>query len=127
MEPRNTQIITSRSKAGEEFLIEVSVIEDGQSNKRDKVADFETTYENLAGSIRSVSALLVDTLKEISPDKCSVEFGLEMSLRAGKLLALLCSGEGKANLKITLEWEKKQLPIPEMKAIQEVPQSDDNE
>ena len=102
MDERNTQIITTQLENGEEFLIEVSVL-DG----RDKVADFEASYKELSKSIKSVSNLLVDTLKEVSPDKCSVEFGLEVSLKSGKLLALLCNGEGKANLKITLEWEKK--------------------
>lgn len=72
-------------------------------------------YEPVAGSgpldfggvlesIEGVASALGATLKKLSPKKASVEMGVELSTKEGKLLAVFIQGEAKANLKITLEW-----------------------
>ena len=53
-------------------------------------------------AIEGVAALVRETIEKAKPDKASVEFGLE----SGQLTALWVKGSGKANLKITLSWEK---------------------
>jgi hypothetical protein len=40
----------------------------------------------------------------VQPKKATVEFGVEVTVKSGKLTALIVEGEGKGNLKITLEW-----------------------
>ena len=40
----------------------------------------------------------------MQPKKATVEFGVEVTVKSGKLTALIVEGEGKGNLKITLEW-----------------------
>ncbi|MDF2188286.1 CU044_2847 family protein [Paraflavitalea sp. CAU 1676] len=103
MNDRNTEVVTVVLDNGEEFLMEVTA-----TDGREKVADLGViSMSDLTRSIRSISTTIVDTLKEISPDKFAVEFGVEASIKSGKLLALLCNADGKANLKITLEWTKK--------------------
>jgi hypothetical protein len=62
--------------------------------------------DDLVRSVKSLSHSLANVLKEIGPDKFAVEFGVEAAFESGKLLALICSGSAKANLKITLEWTK---------------------
>ena len=65
--------------------------------------DFTKALEKIAGS-------LVDSLRASSPDKASVELGIEIGLESGQLTALLVKGTGTANLKVTLEWSKADSP-----------------
>jgi len=44
------------------------------------------------------------TISKVQPKKATVEFGVEVRVKSGKLTALIVEGEGKGNLKITLEW-----------------------
>jgi hypothetical protein len=55
------------------------------------------TIKDLAGSIKTA----IDT---IAPERASVEFGVQVAVKAGKLTALLVEGSGQASLKVTLGW-----------------------
>lgn len=66
-------------------------------------------FENITDTIEGIAASLTSCLQKIKPQKASVEFGLELAVESGKLTSLLVKGTGKANLKITLEWNQ-QLP-----------------
>ncbi len=104
MRERETEILVLKTESGHEFMIEAS-----SSGGQEDVAGFgDLKSKDLVESITALSDTFATALKAISPDKFSVEFGVEVTLKAGKLLALLCNGEGKANLKITLEWSKKE-------------------
>jgi hypothetical protein len=76
---------------------------------REKVGITDLPFLELMPSIEGISEAVLAAVTKVSPRKASVEFGIEVSVEAGKLVALLCSGTAKANLKITLEWspEKK--------------------
>jgi hypothetical protein len=63
---------------------------------------FEHITELLAGIARGIG----DTLEKAKPKKAAVELGVEFGLEGGKLVALIARGTGKANLKISLEWER---------------------
>jgi hypothetical protein len=98
----DTKVITVTTPEGQPFLLEIR-----DRGGRIKVAGGDTfRSEDLIASIKSISGSIVAALQAISPDKFSVEFGVEAAFESGKLLALLCSGSAKANLKITLEWQK---------------------
>lgn len=60
----------------------------------------------ISETIEGVSKSLISTVKKVSPTKASVELGFEVGLKEGQLTALLVQGDGKANIKVTLEWEK---------------------
>jgi len=95
-----TTVITLETPDGQPFLLEIR-----DRGGRTKVAGDNTfRSEELIRSIKSISGSIVSALQEISPEKFTVEFGVEAAFESGKLLALLCSGSAKANLKITLEW-----------------------
>jgi hypothetical protein len=103
MPERDTRVVTVILEDGSEFLMEVSRMEG-----REKVADEGVFQANsLLNSIKGISGMFARTLTEIGPEKFEIEFGIEVSVKSGKLLALLCNGEGKANLKVKLEWSKK--------------------
>src|SRR5258706_3021878 len=63
------------------------------------------SFEEVTNTIRSISKSVVSVWKEVQPKKASVEFALEIGFEPGHITALLVKGSGKANLKITLEWD----------------------
>jgi len=105
----NREILRLLTDDGQEFLLEAR-----SPGGMEKVSGLSSIpVSDFVNSIKSISQSVVNSIKEISPDKFSVEFGIEASFEAGKLLALLCSGGAKANLKITLEWTKPKPPFPD--------------
>ena len=62
------------------------------------------SFKDLTDAIEGIAESVTATLKKVKPRSASVEFGLEVSVDAGKLTALLVKGTGTANLKITLQW-----------------------
>jgi len=106
MSERGTEIVPVRLDDGTEMLVEVHI-----AGGREKVADFgQLSMTNLMRSITSLSSSVIKAIEAVGPRKTTVEFGIEASLESGKLLALLCAGESKANLKVTLEWEQPSKP-----------------
>lgn len=57
------------------------------------------------GTLEGVSLAVKSALAKASPDKVSVEFGLELAVKAGALTAMLVDGAGAASLRVTLEWQ----------------------
>jgi len=57
------------------------------------------------GTLEGMSVAVKSALAKAAPDKASVEFGLELAVRAGALTAMLVGAEGNASLKVTLEWQ----------------------
>jgi Trypsin-co-occurring domain 1 len=60
-------------------------------------ADVGKTLEGLAETIWSA-------LAKVSPDKVTVELGIELAVKNGKLSGLLVEGEGKGSLTVSMEW-----------------------
>jgi hypothetical protein len=57
-------------------------------------------------ALEGIVDAIAQTLQKASPDKASVKFGLELAIEPGGLTAVIVKGSGKANLEITLEWNK---------------------
>ena len=82
---------------------------DGASKVSFKDAlDFAELAETIGGMADSLAAVFERSL----PTKATVSFGVEVSGKAGKLLALLVDAEGKGTLNITLEWERPKVADP---------------
>lgn len=62
--------------------------------------------DNLKGAIEGIAELVTSAMRKVSPTKASAEFAIEVSLESGQLTALWVKGEGKANLKIKMEWSR---------------------
>lgn len=60
--------------------------------------------DNLGPTISSVATAVHGSVQGLKPDTVSVEFGLELSLDAGKVVAVLAAGGAKASLKVKLDW-----------------------
>ncbi len=61
--------------------------------------------EELMHSVEAIAVTFRNSLEAIRPTKGSVEFGVEVAVEAGKLVAMICQGSAKANFKVILEWK----------------------
>ncbi|MFD3927473.1 CU044_2847 family protein [Streptomyces sp. NPDC058614] len=64
----------------------------------------EAQVESLQSVITSVARSLAAPLRAVRPDEVSVEFGIELTAKAGKVIGLLADGEAKGGLTVTLTW-----------------------
>lgn len=95
-----SQIVTVELPNGETMLVET---ENRETLERTGFA--AAKFDGVIGAIEGISLGVRLALESVKPTKASVEIGLEIGLEAGQLTALLVKGTGKANLKITLQWE----------------------
>ncbi len=58
--------------------------------------------------VKTIAKDLKTALNEAKPDKTKVEFGVDFSVEASGLSALIAKGSAKASFKITLEWNKEE-------------------
>jgi len=107
MEQR-TENVRIQLASGKSIWAEVSSV-----GPREQDVVFEGVAEALSldavrDGIIDLANLTLDAIKQVSPTRAAVEFGLELALESGKLTALWVKGSGKANLKVTLEWQKEE-------------------
>ncbi|MEJ3750059.1 CU044_2847 family protein [Actinomycetes bacterium KLBMP 9797] len=62
--------------------------------------DLEDLRNTIAGVTQSVHA----AIETVQPDQLSVEFGVELAMKTGKLTSVLAEVSGNASLKITMSW-----------------------
>ncbi|MEU9556028.1 CU044_2847 family protein [Streptomyces fumanus] len=72
----------------------------------------EATVEGLHSLVTGVARSLAEPLRAVRPDEVSVQFGIELTAKAGKVVGLLADGEAKAGLTVTLTWNGGP-PVPE--------------
>ncbi|MET9663233.1 CU044_2847 family protein, partial [Streptomyces sp. NPDC006510] len=73
----------------------------GAGNIADRV---QARVESLQGVVTSVARSLAEPLRAVRPDEVSVEFGIELTAKSGKVVGLLADGEAKGSIKVTLTW-----------------------
>lgn len=64
----------------------------------------QARVESLTGVVTSVARSLAEPLRAVRPDEVSVEFGIELTAKSGKVVGLLADGEAKGGIKVTLTW-----------------------
>lgn len=79
----------------------LSYTDTGFSDFADQV---QARVESLQGVVTSVARSLAEPLRAVRPDEVSVEFGIELTAKAGKVVGLLADGEAKGAIKVTLTW-----------------------
>ncbi|MFI0784309.1 CU044_2847 family protein [Streptomyces lydicus] len=62
--------------------------------------------EGLREVIGGVASSVRQAAARVAPDETSVTFGVELSAKPGKAVALLADGEAKTNLSVTLTWRR---------------------
>ena len=84
-------------------------LEIAQTGREDVGFDIKS-FNGVTDSIEGVAEAITNSFEKISPNKASVKFGLAIQIEQGSLMAAIVRGTGKANLEVTLEWEKPTLP-----------------
>jgi hypothetical protein len=61
-------------------------------------------FSDFADTVRDIAKITADALSTVKPSEATLEFGLDIGVKAGAVTALFASGEAKATLKVTLKW-----------------------
>lgn len=86
---------------GVEFFVELA---DG-GGPRTVGLDQVLSFDGVRNTIEAVAGQLGQVWQKVQPAEASVEFGLSLTAKAGKLTGLLVDTDGTASLKITLTWK----------------------
>jgi hypothetical protein len=73
----------------------------GEEDIAHRIPGFDGFTEALSKIARSVRA----GLEEVQPTRATVEFGVDVSMEAGQLTAMIVKGSGTAHVTVTLEWD----------------------
>lgn len=85
---------------GVEFFVEVADGGGPQTVGLDKALSFDGVRD----TIEAVAGQLGQVWQKVRPAEASVEFGLSLTAKSGKLTGLLVDADGQASLKVTLTW-----------------------
>lgn len=66
------------------------------------------SFDGVRDTVEAVAAQLGEVWQKVQPAEASVEFGLALTAKAGKLTGLLVDSEGEASLKVILTWKQPQ-------------------
>jgi hypothetical protein len=75
--------------------------------------DHAFSLDGVRDTISVIGSKVAEACRNIGPDEATVEFGISLTARAGKLTGLLVDGHGSASLKVTLSWKNSEsAPAP---------------
>jgi hypothetical protein len=66
----------------------------------------QLSFAGVTETLRQVGGAVVEAIGKVRPERASVEFGLDLAVKSGKLTGLLVEGDATATLKVTLEWQR---------------------
>jgi hypothetical protein len=61
-------------------------------------------FSDIAQTIRDISRTTRDAVAAARPTEATLEFGVDVAVKAGAVTALFANGGSKATLKVTLKW-----------------------
>ncbi|MHC5262549.1 CU044_2847 family protein [Streptomyces sp. UC4497] len=101
--PDGTPVWARISGAADELGVTEGELSYSDTGITDRV---EASVESLHALVTGVARSLARPLRAVRPDEVSVEFGVELTAKAGKVVGLLADGEAKAGIKVTLTWNE---------------------
>lgn len=103
MSATETEIVEVQLPDGRTALVQARRVDGGGATKTGLGRlDLDGVSQVLEGVTEAVRAGLV----KAAPSKVSVELGLELVVKSGKLLGMIVDGESKGALTVTLEWDR---------------------
>ena len=99
MEERR-QIVSAQINENVVLMVETR----GLGGEQDVNAGQLLDFQGVTDAIEALTGAIATTINKVKPDKATVELGLDVAVKSGKLTALLVEGTGKGNIKITLQW-----------------------
>ena len=102
MEPGRGRHVERITADGVEFFAELAEGGGPQTVASDRVLSFEGVRD----TVEAIAGQLGQVWEKVQPSEASVEFGLALTARAGKLTGLLVEADGGASLVVTLTWKR---------------------
>jgi hypothetical protein len=96
---------------GQTMLARVHAADPVDAGPRDVGLREQLSFSGVTDTLREIGGAVVEALEQVRPERASVEFGLDLAVKSGKLSGLLVEGDATAALRVTLEWEQAQ-PSP---------------
>lgn len=87
---------------GVEFFVEVA---EGEGPRPVDDRDGPFAFDGVRDTVTAIGRELSRAWEAVRPDEASVEFGVKLTAKSGKLTGLLVEGGGEASLKVTLTWK----------------------
>jgi hypothetical protein len=100
MSTRTTTVVDVETAGDERVAVRATALGGAQ----DVGAVDKLNLDGVAHAIESIANTLGGAIENAKPDKASVEFGLEIAVKGGKLVSLITEASGTATLNVTLEW-----------------------
>ena len=74
-------------------------------------------FAQVSGTLEGVAQAIRSGLVKVTPSKTTVELGIQLAVKNGKLTGLLVEGQADVSLKVTLEWgdraRRQMTPVPD--------------
>jgi len=102
-----TRVVEVDLGNGTTALVRAVDVDDDEGEGSEKVGwadrfDFSEVTATLGG----IAEALRSAVEQAKPERMTVELGLELAVKSGKLTGMLVEGSGTASLKVTLEWQR---------------------
>ena len=102
-------------------IIWARIASDGPSDTAGGTLASVLDSAELLKSVSGIAETIHDSLVPLIPDSVGVEFGIEFSIRAGRLIGVLADVGGSSSLRISLSWERSSSAAPVLAAKDAVP------
>jgi hypothetical protein len=93
---------------GQPILAQVHIAP-GETGLRDVGLRDELSFSGVSATVKEVASnvltALMSSLEKEKPNDVSIEFGVSLAVKSGRLTGLLIEGSSAATLKITLKWQ----------------------
>jgi hypothetical protein len=63
-------------------------------------------FEDVSGTLEGIGEMVRSGLEKVKPSKTTVELGIQLAVKNGKLTGLIVEGKVEASLKVTFEWDR---------------------
>jgi hypothetical protein len=61
-------------------------------------------FDQVSGTLEGIADAIKSALHKAKPSRTTVELGISLAVKNGKLTGLVVEGQASASLKVTLEW-----------------------
>ncbi|MBP8920983.1 MAG: hypothetical protein KBG85_14845 [Micropruina sp.] len=86
---------------GVEFYVEISAADGaGPVGLEDRL-----NFDGVRDTIQAIAGQVAEVWQKVKPSEATVEFGLQVTAKSGKLTGLLVEGGAEASLKVSLTWK----------------------
>jgi hypothetical protein len=94
-------VVEGVEAGGVEFFVELA---DGGGPQTVGI-DRALSFDGVRDTVQAIAGQLGQVWEKVKPAEATVEFGLSLTAKAGKLTGLLVDADGTATLTVTLTWK----------------------